>query len=159
MVKTLKNIRGSIVPLALCAALLLSITPLTAHAENTDVTVPTFGSSSQDVTATFTIDNDILIDLGYGAIVSVPVTVPLDYKSNTKTFEGSRTVYCSGVIDDDKKVTVSVDTISTEYGKIVDSSSNEYYVKNYNANNNCAAFLCDGFLGRDACAGKAERKA
>ena len=128
MIKSIRNSRLKAVPIVFSAALLMMISPLSVHAENTDVNVPSFGSSGQDVTATFTIDNDTLIDLGYGAIVSVPVTVPLSYKSLTKTFEGDREVYCSGIINDGKKVTVNVDTVSTDLGKIVDSSNNEYYV-------------------------------
>ena len=128
MIKSIRNSRLKAVPIVFSAALFMMISPLSVHAENTDVNVPSFGSSGQDVTATFTIDNDTLIDLGYGAIVSVPVTVPLSYKSLTKTFEGDREVYCSGIINDGKKVTVNVDTVSTDLGKIVDSSNNEYYV-------------------------------
>lgn len=128
MIKSIRNSRLKAVPIVFSAALLMMISPLSVHAENTDVNVPSFGSSGQDVTATFIIDNDTLIDLGYGAIVSVPVTVPLSYKSLTKTFEGDREVYCSGIINDGKKVTVNVDTVSTDLGKIVDSSNNEYYV-------------------------------
>ena len=125
----LREITTKTIPLALCGALLVGTSSMTALADSTnDVTVPTSGESSQDVTATFTIDNDILIDLGYGAIASVPVTVPLSYNSSDKTFEGERTVYCSGVINDGKKVTVNVDTVSTDLGKIVDSSDNEYNV-------------------------------
>ena len=128
MINIVKNKGLKTVPIALGMACLLMVSTLSAHAENTDVNVPSFGSSGQDVTATFTIDNDTLIDLGYGAVVSVPVTVPLSYKSLTKTFEGDREVYCSGIINDGKKVTVNVDTVSTDLGKIVDSSNNEYYV-------------------------------
>ena len=99
-----------------------------SEAENTDITIRPSGVSSQDVTATFTVDNDTLIDLGYGAIASIPITVPLTYNSSTKSFEGERQVYCAGVIGDGKKVTVNVDTISTDLGKIVDDQNNEYNV-------------------------------
>ncbi len=124
----IKNINPKITTIALGAALLLSASPITAFAENTDVNVPSLGTRSQDVTATFTIDDDILIDLGYGAIATIPINVPLSYNSSNKTFEGGRTVYCSGVIPENKKVTVNIDTISTDLGKIVDNHDNEYNV-------------------------------
>lgn len=127
MIKSIKKAGSKAIPFIFSAALFMT-SPISVHAENVDVNVPSFGSSSQDVTATFSIDSDILNDLGYGAIVSVPITVPLTYKSLDKVFEGEGKVYCCGVINDGKKVTVNVDTISTELGKIVDDSSNEYNV-------------------------------
>ncbi len=125
----IKALKAKTIPLALCGAMLLGGSPMIVNAaDTTDVTIRPAGESSQNVTATFTIDNDTLVDLGYGAIASIPITVPLSYNSSDKAFEGERQVYCAGVIGDGKKVTVNVDTISTDLGKIVDDQNNEYNV-------------------------------
>ena len=56
------------VVMALLCALMLCASPPTAHASvtNTDVNVPSSGTASQSVTATFTIDNDTLIGVLLG---------------------------------------------------------------------------------------------
>ncbi len=127
---TFKNYIGpKPVVMALLCALMLCASPLTAHASSlTDVTVPSSGSTDQNVTANFTISNDTLIDLGYGAVASIPLSIQLTYDSANKNFIGGKTVYCSGIVAEGKKVTVNVDTANTAYGKITDPSANEYNV-------------------------------
>ena len=129
MLKKLTKFGPKPAVLALIGALLLCGSPLTAYASNTDVTVPSSGTADQNVTATFTIDNDTLIDLGYGAVVSVPLTIPLSYKSTTKTFEGEGEIYCSGLLAEGKVVEVTIDPTDEKYGFVSDSEGTSYNVR------------------------------
>lgn len=90
--------------------------PSAARAD--EVAVPSTGSAGRDVTATFTVDEATLADLGYGAVASIPVSMTLSYDSAAKTFSDSGTVYCSGVLGDGKKATVTVDTGADKYGTV-----------------------------------------
>ncbi len=120
-----------VVAFAMAAIMCMTGSQMKVFAANdATVSVPNSGSAEQSVTATFTIDEDTLTDLGYGAVVYVPLTVPLAYKSHTKTFEGKKTVYCSGVINEGKQVSVSIDTVNSDYGTVKDEGDNSYQVKN-----------------------------
>jgi hypothetical protein len=115
--------------LALALAMVLFAVPKTAYASSSTSTVPSTGTTSKNVTATFTIDDEIMQQLGYGAVISVPVNIPLSYSEFFKKFVGSAEIVCSGVIDEGKSVVVSIDTSSASYGRISDSGSNTYSVK------------------------------
>lgn len=93
---------------------------MTAYAD--DVTVPSSGNASRDVTATFSIDDDTLASLGYSAVASIPVSMTLSYNSSDKVFRNSGTVYCSGLLDNGKKISVTVNESGEKYGKVYDPS-------------------------------------
>ena len=95
--------------------------PMPLRAE--ELTVPADGSANGEVTATFTIDDEVLAGLGYNVIASIPVTLPLSYNSAAKNFSNEGTVYCSGILPTGKKVTVTVNESGEKYGKIYDPSN------------------------------------
>ena len=99
-------------------------------ASTSTVTVPSSSFADQDVTASFEITDAILQDLGYGAYVSVPLSVSLTYDSSSKKFTGTMSYYAAGVIDDGYKVSIKVDSANSGYGYVTDSKDNSYYVKN-----------------------------
>ena len=101
--------------------------PVTVRADN--VSVPSSGSASQEVTATFSIDDDTLSNLGYGVIASIPISIPLAFNSTTKIFSNSAAVYCSGVLPAGKKVSVTVNESAEKYGKVYDSDNEATSVK------------------------------
>ena len=101
--------------------------PATVMADN--VSVPSSGSASQEVTATFSIDDDTLSNLGYGVIASIPISMPLSFNSSTKVFSNSAAVYCSGVLPSGKKVSVTVNESAEKYGKVFDSENESTSVK------------------------------
>ena len=94
-----------------------------------DVTVPADGSTDEQVTATFTIDEETLASLGYGVVASIPVSMSLSYNASAKNFSNSAEVYCSGVLADGKQVSVSVNESGDRYGKVYDSSDRASSVK------------------------------
>ena len=118
---TIRKIKRTLASTALIAAMAFSLlVGQTARAE--DVTVPSTGSESKNVTATFTIDDDTLASLGYSAVASIPVSMTLSYNSSSKLFSNSGTVYCSGILNDGKKISVMVNESGEKYGKVYDPS-------------------------------------
>ncbi|MBR1634335.1 MAG: hypothetical protein IJ682_04635 [Lachnospiraceae bacterium] len=103
-----------------CFAAVLAAAPLCmpSAARADDVEVPPAGDTSRDVTAAFTVDEATLADLGYGAVASIPVSMTLPYDSTAKAFSDSVTVYCSGVLGDGKKASVTVNADADKYGVI-----------------------------------------
>ncbi|MBR1627857.1 MAG: hypothetical protein IJ679_01150 [Lachnospiraceae bacterium] len=119
--RTIRRLRRTLASITLVAAMAFSVLAgQTARAE--DVTVPSTGSEGKNVTATFTIDDDTLASLGYSAVASIPVSMTLSYNSSSKLFTNSGTVYCSGVLDSGKKVSVTVNESGEKYGKVYDST-------------------------------------
>lgn len=119
--KIRRRLRRNLASVTLMAAITLSmLTGQTVHAE--DVTVPSTGSENKNVTATFTIDDDTLASLGYSAVASIPVSMTLSYNASNKLFSNSGKVYCSGILNDGKKISVTVNESGEKYGKVYDSS-------------------------------------
>lgn len=117
--------RTFVLAFALVFSLLAS--PITSLADSVDV--PSSGSTNEEVTATFTIDEDILSSLGYGVIASIPVSMPLAYDSTSKNFSKSADVYCSGVLAGGKQISVSVNESGEKFGKIYHSNEVPVSVK------------------------------
>ena len=113
--------------LMLAMLVMLLADPVSVRAD--DVSIPSSGSESREVTASFSIDDDTLSNLGYGVIASIPVSMPLSFNSSTKVFSNSAAVYCSGVLASGKKVSVTVNETAEKYGKVFDSDSESTSVK------------------------------
>ena len=120
-----KRARAAAAVLALAIALTAS--PAAAKADS--VAVPGEGSTDGEVTATFSITEDMLPGLGYGVVASIPVSMALAYDTQDKTFSNSAAVYCSGVLADGRKVSVTVDGSSDKYGKVYDEADRASSVK------------------------------
>ena len=119
--RTIRKLKRTLASITLATALAFSLfAGQTARAE--DVTVPSTGSENKNVTATFTIDDETLASLGYSAVASIPVSMTLSYNSSSKLFTNSGTVYCSGILNDGKKISVTVNESGEKYGKVFDST-------------------------------------
>lgn len=123
------------------AAVLLSLTafcaalPSNAFAADQTVTVGD-GGSSCEVTASATVTDQDLEDLGLNVVVSFPTEVALSLDKGTKSFKGSGNIYACGVMDSGKSLTVAVDPANAAYGKVkyrasagaqVSSPSNNFF--------------------------------
>ena len=115
---------------AFCAAL-----PSNAFAADQTVTVGD-GGSSCEVTASATVTDQDLEDLGLNVVVSFPTEVALSLDKGTKSFKGSGNIYACGVMDSGKSLTVAVDPANAAYGKVkyragagaqVSSPSNNFF--------------------------------
>ena len=113
--------------LSICLSLALvmcALWPGTVRAERADYGIS--GGTVAETEATFTIDNSMFGVLGYGPIVSIPVELEMEYSSSDKAFEGEDVVYCSGVVDEGKKITVEIDDTPGRFGTMTDSNGKGY---------------------------------
>lgn len=85
-----------------------------------ELNVPADGSASGEVSATFSVDDEILSQLGYNAVASVPLSLPLSYNPDTKKFANSGIIYCRGIVPEGKKITICVNETGLKYGKLYD---------------------------------------
>ena len=123
------------------AAVLLTLTticaaaPANAFAADQTVAVGDSGSSCE-VTASATVTDQDLEDLGLNVVVSFPTEVALALDKGTKSFKGSDSIYAYGIMDSDKSLTVEIDSASDAYGKVkyranagaqVSSPANNFY--------------------------------
>lgn len=114
----------------LCAAV-----PANAFAADQTVAVGDSGSSCE-VTASATVTDQDLEDLGLNVVVSFPTEVALALDKGTKSFKGSDSIYAYGIMDSDKSLTVAIDSANAAYGKVnyranagaqVSSPANNFY--------------------------------
>lgn len=123
------------------AAVLLTLTalctavPASVFAADQTVTVED-GGSSCEVTASATVTDQDLEDLGLNVVVSFPTEVALALDKGAKSFKGSGSIYACGVMDSGKSLTVAVDSANAAYGKVkyrasagaqVSSPSNNFF--------------------------------
>lgn len=123
------------------AAVLLTLTtfcavaPMNAFAADQTVTVEG-GGSSCEVTASATVTNQDLEDLGLNVVVSFPTEVALALDKGTKSFKGSGSIYAYGIMDSGQSLTVAIDSANDAYGKVkyranagaqVSSPSNNFF--------------------------------
>ena len=97
---------------AFCAAL-----PSNVFAADQTVTVGD-GGSSCEVTASATVTDQDLEDLGLNVVVSFPTEVALALDKGTKSFKGSDSIYAYGIMDSGKSLTVAIDPANAAYGKV-----------------------------------------
>lgn len=97
---------------AFCAAL-----PSNVFAADQTVTVGD-GGSSCEVTASATVTDQDLEDLGLNVVISFPTEVALALDKGTKSFKGSDSIYAYGIMDSGKSLTVAIDPANAAYGKV-----------------------------------------
>ncbi len=95
-----------------------SLTGISARAS--EVEVPADGSAAGEVSATFTIDDELLAELGYNVVASVPLSLPLNYNASSKKFANSGKIFCRGIVPSGKKITINVNEAGLKYGKLYD---------------------------------------
>lgn len=123
------------------AAVLLTLTalctavPVGVFAADQTVTVGD-GGSSCEVTASATVTDQDLEDLGLNVVVSFPTEVALALDKGTKSFKGSGSIYAYGIMDSGSSLTVAIDSANAAYGKMkyrasagaqVSSPSNNFF--------------------------------
>lgn len=123
------SLKTKALSLVLLGAMILCGSPITANASNTSIDISPDETKGYDIKARFTIDDSTLAQLGYNAYVAVPIVISLTYKSTSNSFTGNAGYFASGIIPDGKKVTVTVNSASSDYGVITDEDENEYTVK------------------------------
>lgn len=105
------------------AAALISLTALCAmipanvFAADQTVEVEESGNTCE-VTASATVTDQELKDLGLNVVVSFPTEVALTLDTNTKEFKGAGNVYAYGIMDSDKQLAVAIDSENAAYGKV-----------------------------------------
>lgn len=105
------------------AAVLLTLTafcaavPANVFAADQTVAVGD-GGSSCEVTASATVTDQDLEDLGLNVVVSFPTEVALALDKGTKSFKGSGSIYAYGIMDSGKNLTVAIDSANAAYGKV-----------------------------------------
>ena len=88
-----------------------------------EVNVPETGSASRLVQGKFSITDEELIAMGYGPMVSIPLSISMSYNGTGECFQGEGTIYGYGLIDDDKCIVANVDTSHAKYGKVYNSAN------------------------------------
>ena len=110
-----------------------------APSDRQSISVPTDGTlANGNVNGVFALNADDLSDLGYEAIVVLPVEITLSYDDITKHYSGSDTgIYASGTVASDKKVNLSV----KEQSSTITGPNSETYTIPYSAENGYTASL------------------
>lgn len=106
-----KNVIVTVLTMALC----LTGMPVTALAESTTIS-PSDGDTATVVASADVTEAD-LEELGLNLVLSIPTSVSLILDEN-KNFSGGDVVYAYGLMDEDTKLTVAVDTGNADYGNV-----------------------------------------
>lgn len=99
----------------LTIAVTLVSMPMTAFAETTTIS-PTDGDTATVVASADVTEAD-LEELGLNLILSIPTSISLTLDEN-KNFTGEDVVYAYGLMDENTKLSVSVDTDNADYGSV-----------------------------------------
>ena len=99
----------------LAIAAFMTALPVNAFASE-QVVDPT-ENDSFEITASATVTDSDLAELGLNVVVSFPVEVALTLDEN-KAFSGSGTVYAYGIMDTGKTLSVTIDSTNAAYGKV-----------------------------------------
>lgn len=76
------------------------------------------GGSSCEVTASATVTDQDLEDLGLNVVVSIPTEIALALDAGTKSFKGSGSIYACGIMDSGNSLAVAIDHANAAYGKV-----------------------------------------
>lgn len=106
-----KNVIVTVLTMALC----LTGMPVTALAESTTIS-PSDGDTAT-VVASADVTEEDLEELGLNLVLSIPTSVSLILDEN-KNFSGGDVVYAYGLMYEDTKLTVAVDTGNADYGNV-----------------------------------------
>lgn len=97
---------------ALCATF-----PMDAFAADQTVEAGDSGNTCE-VTASATVTDQELADLGLNVVVSFPTEVTLALDKDSRDFKGTGSIYAYGIMDSAKSLTVSIDSGNAAYGKV-----------------------------------------
>ena len=106
-----KNVIATVLTMALCLAGM----PVTALAETTTIS-PSDGDTAT-VVASADVTEEDLEELDLNHVLSLPASVSLTLDEN-KNFTGGDVVYAYGLMDEDTKLVVEVDTDHADYGNV-----------------------------------------
>ena len=123
----MKNIK-KIVAMTLAIAAVITMTPNIADAapSYTGLNISNGDSHIENATAKFTVTDEILNDLNYGLVVSIPTDFALTYDSEKKEYSGADMVTCYGITGGSRSVKVEIDEESSTYGTIYDKDFKAY---------------------------------
>ena len=111
------------VAMAAALALVVGCIPVgQVHAEDVEIGGTTV---NREVTGNFTVSDSDLADMGYGPMISVPLSISLSYQSSESKYSGSGTIYGYGILDNGKSITASINTSSSKYGKVYDKDDED----------------------------------
>ena len=96
-------------------AVILASMPMTALAETTTIS-PNDGDTATVVASADVTEAD-LEELGLNLVLSIPTSISLTLDEN-KNFTGADVVYAYGLMDENTKLSVSVDTGNADYGNV-----------------------------------------
>ena len=99
----------------LAMAVILASMPMTALAETTTIS-PNDGDTATVVASADVTEAD-LEELGLNLVLSIPTSISLTLDEN-KNFTGADVVYAYGLMDENTKLSVSVDTGNADYGNV-----------------------------------------
>lgn len=99
----------------LTIAVTLASMPMTALAETTTIS-PNDGDTATVVASADVTEAD-LEELGLNLVLSIPTSISLTLDEN-KDFTGEDVVYAYGLMDENTKLSVSVDTDNSDYGNV-----------------------------------------
>lgn len=102
--------------LALTLATMIAATPMSVFAESQTVDVSETDSFA--VSASASVTEQELADLGLNLIVSFPTEIALSLNED-KEFVGSDKIYAYGILDPGNILSVTIDYDSTAYGKVM----------------------------------------
>lgn len=71
-----------------------------------------------EVTASATVTDQELKDLGLNVVVSFPTEVALALDKDSKEFKGTGNIYAYGIMDSGKQLAVAIDSENAAYGKV-----------------------------------------
>ena len=115
--------KKNVIATVLTMAVLLAGMPMTALAETTTIS-PSDGDTANVVASAEVTEAD-LEELGLNLVLSIPTSISLALDEN-KYFTGNDMVYAYGLMDEDSKLVVAVDTGNADYGNV-------YFKKNETA--------------------------
>ena len=107
--------KKNVIATILTMAVLLAGMPVTALAENTTIS-PSDGDTAT-VVASADVTEEDLEELDLNLVLSLPASVSLTLDEN-KNFTGGDVVYAYGLMDEDTKLVVEVDTDHADYGNV-----------------------------------------
>lgn len=107
--------KKNVIATLLTMAVLLAGMPVTALAETTTIS-PSDGDTAT-VVASADVTEEDLEELGLNLVLSIPASVSLILDEN-KNFTGGDVVYAYGLVDEDTKLVVAVDTGNADYGNV-----------------------------------------
>ena len=107
--------RKNVIATVLTMAVFVAGMPVTALAETTTIS-PNDGDTATVVASADVTEAD-LEELGLNLVLSIPASVSLTLDED-KNFSGEDVVYAYGLIDENSKLVVAVDTGNADYGNV-----------------------------------------